>query len=223
MATSYDELLNQLKDILNKNKDSFNKFKNKEEQKKTTSSLKGNFQKIDDEINESFLAIGELLNQAKKDLNSLNYNKLKNYTLDFVSHTKSPANLNKVIRIAERSWIKEHKDKLPTSWGTLAIIAQLEESEFKEFIQNESLSSTKSRSDILSLVKKCQGKENLKKITIERDSSVTTYSSRDDVLLFLLEHESKLKELGWKVKIDDESSKTNQSDKSENNHNENQS
>lgn len=219
MATSYDELLNKLKDILDKNKDSFNKFKNKEEQKKTASSLKGNFQKIDDEINESFLAIGELLNEAKNSLNSSNYSKLKNYTLEFVSHSKSEANLNKVIKIAENSWIKEHKDKLPSSWGTLAIISQLNKFEFNEFIKDESLSPTKSRADILNLVKKCQGKENIKKITIEKDSSATTYSSRDDVLIFLFEHEHKLKELGWKIKIDDKSSKTNQSNKSENNHN----
>lgn len=197
---NYDEIYNLINKIIDSHKESFENFKKDEADKK---SIKEGKKKGDDsqpekidEINDAFLEIGMLLHTANEELNTTEYKKLKSDILS--KTTNNPANLNKVIKIAGHKGIKDNKDKLPKGWGTLAIISQLKDIEFENFITHPKISPNTPRSEISKIVKECQGKEVIKGITITVDSKVSNFKSREAMIDFL---GTELKKHGWKVSV----------------------
>ena len=216
---NFEEYKEKIELILNDNKNSFDEFKNIQQYKESVNKGKqtGNYEIPEgvDAINDAFLDIGMYLYKADKELNSAQHKNLKNFVLAEIGSTKNPANLNKVIRIAGHEGIQKNKDKLPKGWGTLAIISQLKESEFKLFINNEKVNPNVPRSVISSLVKECQGKIVIKKITIEVDLKSKNTASREDVISML--KTLPLEDNGWKINIHEgkKSNKDNNSKKIE--------
>lgn len=216
---NFEEYKEKIELILNDNKNSFDEFKNIQQYKESVNKGKqtGNYEIPEgvDAINDAFLDIGMYLYKADKELNSAQHKDLKNFVLAEIGSTKNPANLNKVIRIAGHEGIQKNKDKLPKGWGTLAIISQLKESEFKLFINNEKVNPNVPRSVISSLVKECQGKIVIKKITIEVDLKSKNTASREDVISML--KTLPLEDNGWKINIHEgkKSNKDNNSKKIE--------
>ena len=216
---NFEEYKEKIELILKDNKDSFDEFKNIQQYKESVNNGKqtGNYEIPEgvDAINDAFLNIGMYLHKADKELNSAQHKDLKNFVLAEIGSTKNPANLNKVIRIAGHEGIQKNKDKLPKGWGTLAIISQLKESEFKLFINNEKVNPNVPRSVISSLVKECQGKIIIKKITIEVDLKSKNTASREDVISML--KTLPLEDKGWKINIHEgkKSNKDNNSKKIE--------
>ncbi len=139
------------------------------------------------------------LYKADKELNRTEHKELKDFVLAEIGSTKNPANLNKVIRIAGHEGIQKNKDKLPKGWGTLAIISQLKENEFNLFINNEKVNPNVPRSVISSLVKECQGKIVIKKITIEVNLKSKNPASREDIISMI--KTLSLEDKGWKINI----------------------
>lgn len=200
---NFSEFKQQIEGILEDNKESFEKLKESEKKKESIKEGKktGNYEVSEqlDDTNDAFLEIGTSLYLAEKELNTTEYKELKNFVLSAISYTNSSANLNKVIKIAGHDGIQKHKDKLPKGWGTLAIISQLKNVEFEAFIKNDKISPNTPRSVISSIVKECQGKSVVKKITIEINTKAKNCASRKDIISLLknLNLESK----GWKINL----------------------
>lgn len=199
---NYDEYKKQINDILDENKESFEKLKNDEDYKvklkKGKQSGEYEVEERIDDINDAFLKIGVFLYKADKDLNTLDFKKLKQFVLSETSNTNSAANLNKVIKIAGHEGIQTNKDKLPKGWGTLAIISQLKTNEFEEFITNLKINPKTPRSEVSKIVKECQGVEIVQGITLTKDSKSDSHSSRDQILSLI--KDLNLESKGWKLR-----------------------
>jgi hypothetical protein len=216
---NYDEYHKQINSILINNQESFEKLKADEDYKaKLKEGKKSGKYEIEeriDDINDAFLEIGVFLYKADKDLKTADFKNLKKFVLSETSNTDSAANLNKVIKIAGHEGIQANKDKLPKGWGTLAIISQLKDNEFKEFIKHEKINPKTPRSEVSKIVKECQGVEVIQGITLTIDSKSNFNSSRDEILSLLKTID--LKSKGWKLrenikKVEDKTKSTDKPD-----------
>lgn len=166
----------------------------KENKEKKEAKEKADPNLIDEHTNEGFLKLGEALAKADKELNTTDYNKLRNATLERFGKAAS-SRLTKVIKIAKHTKIQEHRDKLPAGWSTLDIIASLKDCEFDEFIADETLTPTTSRLEISAKVNKAKGKEKTQSYTIKIDKNQTedvNFASLDDV-------KTMLQNVGWEL------------------------
>ena len=111
-----------------------------------------NFKESGDKADGSFLKVGELLVQAKKEkqLTDKHFAKLKKVAAGLLGKN-SIRNISKVVAIAQCDAIQRNKDKLPKSWTTLAVLASAPN--VAELIKTKKVTVTSSRSDISKLAK----------------------------------------------------------------------
>jgi hypothetical protein len=203
---TFEDFKHDIDNLFSTHEEEFNKLKtqieNEEAAKKENKSKKESKEKADANVtdtdtNEGFLKLGEKLAQADKELNTEDFKKLKNLTLEELGKSCS-SSLNKVIKIAKHPRLQnsEYRDRLPVGWGTLAIISTLKECEFDVFIADQNITSETSRLDITAKVNAAKGKEKTKSYTIRMDKN-----KAEDMAMPLEEVKNILKNAGWELII----------------------
>jgi hypothetical protein len=197
---TFEEFKNNIDTLFNEHQEDFDKLKaqidTEEAEKKANKDKKEAKEKAaesltDNDTNDSFLKLGEELAEADKVLNSEDFKKLKDSVLEHLGKS-SVSSLNKVIKIAKHPKIKQHCDRLPAGWGTLAIISTLKECEFDEFIADETITAETSRLDIIAKVNKAKGKEKVQSYTIRMDKNKAEHKDLNEV-------KDMLNNLGWEL------------------------
>ena len=110
------------------------------------------FKESGDKADESFLKVGELLVQTKKEkqLTDKHFANLKKVAAEMLGKN-SIRNISKVVAIAQCEAIQNYKDKLPKSWTTLSVLASAKNAE--ALIKEGKVTSGSSRADISKLTK----------------------------------------------------------------------
>ncbi len=110
------------------------------------------FKESGDKADESFLKVGELLVQTKKEkqLTDKHFANLKKVAAEMLGKN-SIRNISKVVAIAQCEAIQNNKDKLPKSWTTLSVLASAKNVE--ELIKEGKVTTKSSRADISKLTK----------------------------------------------------------------------
>jgi hypothetical protein len=199
---TFDDFKNNIDTLFNEHQEDFDKLKaqidTEEAEKKANKDKKEAKEKAaesltDNDTNDSFLKLGEELAEADKVLNTEDFKKLKDSVLEHLGKSGA-SSLNKVIKIAKHSGLQdqEHRKKLPSGWGTLAIISTLKECEFDEFIADETITAETSRLDIIAKVNKAKGKEKVQSYTIRMDKNKAEHKDLKEV-------KDMLNNLGWEL------------------------
>ena len=201
---TFEDFKHDIENLFSTHEEEFNKLKaqidaeevaKKENKSKKESKEKADANVTDTDTNEGFLKLGEELAEADKVLNTEDFKKLKDLTLEELGKSCS-SGLNKVIKIAKHPKLQEHRDRLPAGWGTLAIISTLKECEFDVFIADENITPDTPRLQITAKVNAAKGKEKTKSYTIRMDKN-----KAEDKVLSLEEVKNMLKGTGWELII----------------------
>lgn len=204
--TTFAEFKKDIDNLFDRYGEDFNKLKkqieDEESEKKANKDRKDAKEKsgtnvTDNDTNEGFLKLGMELAEADKVLNTEEFKKLKDSVLEQLGGKSGASSLNKVIKIAKHPKLQEHRDRLPSGWGTLAIISTLKECEFDVFIADETLTAETSRLGITAKVNAAKGKEKTKSYSIRIDKN----KAEDITGLSLDEIKNMLKGAGWELII----------------------
>ncbi len=201
---TFEDFKHDIENLFSTHEEEFNKLKaqidaeeaaKKENKSKKESKEKSGTNVTDTDTNEGFLKLGEELAEADKVLNTEDFKKLKDLTLEELGKSCS-SGLNKVIKIAKHPKLQEHRDRLPAGWGTLAIISTLKECEFDVFIADENITPDTPRLQITAKVNAAKGKEKTKSYTIRMDKN-----KDEDIVMPLEKVKGMLKDAGWELII----------------------
>lgn len=203
---TFEDFKHDIENLFSTHEEEFNKLKaqidaeevaKKENKSKKESKEKSGANVTDTDTNEGFLRLGEELAEADKVLNTEDFKKLKDLTLEELGKSCS-SSLNKVIKIAKHPQLQksEYRDRLPVGWGTLAIVSTLKECEFEVFIADENITSDTPRLQIIAKVNAAKGKEKTKLYTIRIDKN-----KAEDVAMPLEDVKNMLKDKGWELVI----------------------
>jgi hypothetical protein len=156
-------------------------------------------------VEKTLLDIGIELVYASNSLTALEFDSLKKETAESLGNDAS--NINKVIKVARNSAIRENKDKLPVGWTSLYLLCQIEPKHFNEFMEESKVNSSTTRSQLVEMIHKFKSthpdyekpESTVVKKKIERmvlkQSSVNATSSAD----FELALKQFLRENGWEL------------------------
>ena len=111
------------------------------------------FQRSEEEADESFLAVGDLLVDVENDkqLKNKAFTALKNEVAKFLNND-GIRNINKVVAIAKCEVIQKNKDRLPKSWSSLYLLSRMKNLE--ELIESEKVTPVTTRAAISALKEK---------------------------------------------------------------------
>ena len=115
------------------------------------------FQRSEEEADESFLAVGDLLVGVENDkqLKNKAFTALKNEVAKSLNND-SIRNINKVVAIAQCDVIQKNKDRLPKSWSSLYLLIGVENME--KLIESEKVTPVTTRAAISALKEKSPAK-----------------------------------------------------------------
>ena len=113
------------------------------------------FHRSEEEADESFLAVGDLLVGVENDKHLKNkaFTALKNEVAKSLNND-GIRNINKVVAIAKCEVIQKNKDRLPKSWSSLYLLSRMEN--LAELIESEQVTPTTTRAGINALKEKPQ-------------------------------------------------------------------
>jgi hypothetical protein len=142
----------------------------------------------------SLFDIAKILVSADKKLdNKKKFTNLKKFTIEKLGK-KSIGNMNKAIKVASDERIAYHKDRLPNRFSVLYALTSLKDDQFNQLLQNDEITPSITRQELLEKVKEIKGASKPIRYTIkptETDVEVTA------------EEISKLKDalaaLGWSI------------------------
>ena len=111
------------------------------------------FQRSEEEADESFLAVGDLLVGVENDkqLKNKAFTALKNEVAKSLNND-GIRNINKVVAIAKCEVIQKNKDRLPKSWSSLYLLSRMKNLE--ELIESEKVTPVTTRAAISALKEK---------------------------------------------------------------------
>ena len=111
------------------------------------------FQRSEEEADESFLAVGDLLVGVENDkqLQNKAFTALKNEVAKSLNND-GIRNINKVVAIAKCEVIQKNKDRLPKSWSSLYLLSRMKNLE--ELIESEKVTPVTTRAAISALKEK---------------------------------------------------------------------
>ena len=111
------------------------------------------FQRSEEEADESFLAVGDLLVDVENDkqLKNKAFTALKNEVAKSLNND-GIRNINKVVAIAKCEVIQKNKDRLPKSWSSLYLLSRMKNLE--ELIESEKVTPVTTRAAISALKEK---------------------------------------------------------------------
>jgi hypothetical protein len=115
------------------------------------------FQRSEEEADESFLAVGDLLVGVENDkqLKNKAFTALKNEVAKSLNND-GIRNINKVVAIAKCEVIQKNKDRLPKSWSSLYLLSRMKNLE--ELIESEKVTPVTTRAAISALKEKSPAK-----------------------------------------------------------------
>ena len=115
------------------------------------------FQRSEEEADESFLAVGDLLVGVENDkqLKNKAFTALKNEVAKSLNND-SIRNINKVVAIAQCDVIQANKERLPKSWSSLYLLSRMKNLE--ELIESEKVTPVTTRAAISALKEKSPAK-----------------------------------------------------------------
>jgi hypothetical protein len=113
------------------------------------------FQRSEEEADESFLAVGDLLVGVENDkqLKNKAFTALKNEVAKSLNND-GIRNINKVVAVAQCDVIQANKERLPKSWSSLYLLSRMEN--LAELIESEQVTPTTTRAGINALKEKPQ-------------------------------------------------------------------
>ena len=155
-------------------------------------------------VTPAFLELGVILKDANQVLNKTQYAEFKKNVLDKMKGESAKSTLDKVFRIANNTALEQYRDRLPTGWESLSIVASLKECELKELMANDVDYSNIKRSDLTAKVRKVQGvKENVIKFIKVKPKKLEK-DAVSEVVVKTLEEVDKmiadlLKDSGWEI------------------------
>ena len=115
------------------------------------------FQRSEEEADESFLAVGDLLVGVENDkqLQNKAFTALKNEVAKSLNND-GIRNINKVVAIAKCEVIQKNKDRLPKSWSSLYLLSRMKNLE--ELIESKKVTPVTTRAAISALKEKSPAK-----------------------------------------------------------------
>jgi len=107
----------------------------------------------DDKVQSSFLELGEQLVNASDKLTRKTFKQLKENTAKELG-TNGIRNIDKVVSVAKATHLKKYSDRLPSSWGTLAVLTSLKSEKLDEFMLDTTITKEITRTELIKKVKK---------------------------------------------------------------------
>ena len=155
-------------------------------------------------VTPAFLELGVILKDANQVLNKTQYAEFKKNVLDKMKGESAKSTLDKVFRIANNTALEQYRDRLPTGWESLSIVASLKECELKELMANDVDFSDIKRSDLTAKVRKVQGvKESVIKFIKVKPTKLEKDVASEIVIKTLEEVDKMiadlLKDSGWEI------------------------
>jgi hypothetical protein len=111
--------------------------------------------KVSNTSEKTLLKIGTELVYVSSNMTDKEFNTLKTETANRLGNDAS--NINKVIKIAKNRAIMENKDSLPTGWGSLYLLAQIEPNEFDEFMADNDVNTKTTRKELAEMIAAFKG------------------------------------------------------------------
>jgi hypothetical protein len=179
---------------------------------KNIKALLGQYHKQNDDargyvntVEKTLLEIGIELVYASNSLTALEFDSLKKETADALGNDAS--NINKVIKVARNSAIRENKDKLPVGWTSLYLLCQIEPKHFNEFMQESKVNPSTTRSQLVEMIHKFKNthpdyekpestvvKKKIERMVLKQSSTNATSSADFELAL-----KQFLRENGWEL------------------------
>ena len=112
------------------------------------------FHRSEEEADESFLAVGDLLVTVKNDrqLENKTFTELKKEVAKSLSGNDGVRNINKVVAVAQCDVIQRNKANLPKSWSSLYLLSRM--ANLQELIDSSAVTTATTRKDINTLAVK---------------------------------------------------------------------
>jgi hypothetical protein len=111
--------------------------------------------KVSNTSEKTLLKIGVELVYVSSSMTGKEFNALKKETANRLGNDAS--NINKVIKIAKNRAIMENKDSLPTGWGSLYLLTQIEPSEFDSFLIDNRVNPRTTRKQLAEMIASFKG------------------------------------------------------------------
>jgi hypothetical protein len=156
-------------------------------------------------VEKTLLEIGIELVYASNSLTALEFDSLKKETAESLGNDAS--NINKVIKVARNSAIRENKDKLPVGWTSLYLLCQIEPKHFNEFMQESKVNPSTTRSQLVEMIHKFKNthpdyekpestvvKKKIERMVLKQSSTNATSSADFELAL-----KQFLRENGWEL------------------------
>jgi hypothetical protein len=156
-------------------------------------------------VEKTLLEIGIELVYASNSLTALEFDSLKKETAESLGNDAS--NINKVIKVARNSAIRENKDKLPVGWTSLYLLCQIEPKDFGAFMQESKVNPSTTRSQLVEMIHKFKNthpdyekpestvvKKKIERMVLKQSSTNATSSADFELAL-----KQFLRENGWEL------------------------